>query len=203
MRYILAVLAFVFLSVPASAAVTLEVNGSGQITRASGVNVSGTLYDVEFLDGTCENLFSGCDDPTDFIFNSSDADLAAQALIDQVFLGAFDFDPDLTAGCTSAFGVCFAWIPTGVSGSLFSASVAANQYDDGDYVTSGLWYVTDDFADNQDYTFARFSLSAVPEASTWAMMLLGFGAIGLAMRRNHRERWPKREPWPLSTQSGH
>ncbi len=29
-------------------------------------------------------------------------------------------------------------------------------------------------------------LHAVPEPSTWAMMLLGFGGIGLAMRRSRR-----------------
>ena len=31
-----------------------------------------------------------------------------------------------------------------------------------------------------------FRLSAVPEPATWAMMLLGFGAIGFAMRRRRR-----------------
>lgn len=30
---------------------------------------------------------------------------------------------------------------------------------------------------------ANFSLSAVPEPATWAMMLIGFGGIGFAMRR--------------------
>ncbi|HVF83510.1 MAG TPA: PEPxxWA-CTERM sorting domain-containing protein, partial [Sphingomicrobium sp.] len=28
--------------------------------------------------------------------------------------------------------------------------------------------------------------AAVPEPSTWALMLLGFGGMGLAMRRNRR-----------------
>ena len=32
----------------------------------------------------------------------------------------------------------------------------------------------------------RGQLAAVPEPSTWAMMLLGFGAIGVAMRRSRR-----------------
>jgi hypothetical protein len=35
-------------------------------------------------------------------------------------------------------------------------------------------------------TFSSLSVAAVPEPSTWAMMLLGFGAIGGAMRRNRR-----------------
>jgi hypothetical protein len=30
------------------------------------------------------------------------------------------------------------------------------------------------------------TISAVPEAGTWALMLLGFGAIGLTIRRRRR-----------------
>lgn len=33
-----------------------------------------------------------------------------------------------------------------------------------------------------------FSQSAVPEPATWAMMLLGFGAVGMALRRSRRRR---------------
>jgi hypothetical protein len=36
-----------------------------------------------------------------------------------------------------------------------------------------------------DFQFSPFA-AAVPESSTWAMMLLGFGAIGVAMRRRRR-----------------
>ena len=32
----------------------------------------------------------------------------------------------------------------------------------------------------------RFTGSAVPEPATWAMMILGFGAAGAAMRNNRR-----------------
>ena len=35
------------------------------------------------------------------------------------------------------------------------------------------------------YTGANNPVSAVPEPATWAMMLIGFGGIGLAMRRKH------------------
>jgi hypothetical protein len=36
--------------------------------------------------------------------------------------------------------------------------------------------------------FVRFTAqsASVPEPATWAMMLLGFGAIGFAMRRNRK-----------------
>ena len=34
---------------------------------------------------------------------------------------------------------------------------------------------------------ANFSISAVPEASTWAMMLLGFAGVGFLAYRRKRE----------------
>jgi hypothetical protein len=67
-------------------AATLNVVG-GQLHGAFGVDVGGTLYNVEFLDGTCIALFNGCDAVSDFTFQSSAlAASASQALLDQVFL---------------------------------------------------------------------------------------------------------------------
>ncbi|HIF07614.1 MAG TPA: DUF1566 domain-containing protein, partial [Gemmatimonadetes bacterium] len=98
-------IAFALHSGPTLAA-TLHVEG-GQLLGAFGVDVGGTLYDVEFVDGTCTDLFAGCDEAADFTFTTSSAARAAgQALLDQVFvnsgLGLFDDDPTLTNGCSSA-----------------------------------------------------------------------------------------------------
>ena len=41
-------------------------------------------------------------------------------------------------------------------------------------------------ADN--FTFIGRNIGAVPEPATWAMMLIGFGAIGVSMRRRHPSR---------------
>jgi len=41
---------------------------------------------------------------------------------------------------------------------------------------------------NSGFWTASFPVSAgVPEPATWAMMLLGFGAIGFAMRRRRKQ----------------
>ena len=82
---------------------TLNTAG-GQLIGASGVNVGGSFYDVEFVDGTCAASFNDCNQLSDFDFaTQTDATLASQALLDQVFLntplGSFDDDPELTAGC--------------------------------------------------------------------------------------------------------
>ena len=64
-----------------AAAATLLVNGSGQLTGAAGVNVNGTLYDVTFVEGTCFDLFTGCDALADFTFiTAADALAASEAL---------------------------------------------------------------------------------------------------------------------------
>jgi hypothetical protein len=46
-------------------ATTLDVVG-GILHGASGVLVDGNLYDVQFLDGSCISLYSGCDEDSDF-----------------------------------------------------------------------------------------------------------------------------------------
>ena len=89
-------------------AATLDVVG-GQLLGASNVNVGGTLYNVQFIDGTCVALFNGCNEASDFTFTEPVSALsAAQALLDQVFLdgpsGSFDSIPYLTANCADAIG---------------------------------------------------------------------------------------------------
>jgi hypothetical protein len=82
---------------------TLQVVG-GELQGATGVLVGSDRYDVKFVDGSCLTLYEGCDEGTDFVFNTkARADAASQALLDLVFvnsgLGAFDDDPSLTRGC--------------------------------------------------------------------------------------------------------
>jgi len=56
------------------------VNGSGILTGATGVNVGGTFYNVEFVEGTCAALFDGCDSVNDFDFTmEADAVAASRA----------------------------------------------------------------------------------------------------------------------------
>lgn len=88
----------------AQASLLLVIDDNGQLTGANNVDVDGLLYDVEFLDGTCFELFSGCDELGDFAFQSEEsATAASNALLDLVFTdgpdGMFDSDPELTNGC--------------------------------------------------------------------------------------------------------
>ncbi|MFT5442979.1 MAG: hypothetical protein ACI8W3_002023 [Myxococcota bacterium] len=83
-------------------AATLNVVG-GQLLGASGVDVDGMLYNVEFLDGTCIGLYDGCDAIKDLTFETAAAALpASQGLLDQVILdgsGFFDSVTEYPRGC--------------------------------------------------------------------------------------------------------
>ena len=84
-------------------AAVLQVSG-GILTGATGVDVNGTLYDVEFVDDTCGAVFTGCDSTSDFTFTSdADAKAASNSLLGEVFVdgpeGQFDSLSFLTFGC--------------------------------------------------------------------------------------------------------
>jgi hypothetical protein len=168
---------------PALAATQIVVGG--KLTGATGVNVAGTLYDVTLVEGTCADVFAGCDSVSDFDFtDSADAANAVQALIDEVFVGAFDFPSDIF-GCDNP-SVCNAIVPFALEGPEIQTWAALN-FDAGPSATT-------DFSFTQFFntsttglfvwaTFAPSQATPVPEPSTWAMLLLGFAAMGWAFRR--------------------
>ena len=77
---------------------------------AEGIVFDGYSASVQFLEGTCADLFDACDEPADLVFQSLTGDITAakdlavaanQALLEQVF-GAnplYDINPGLTFGC--------------------------------------------------------------------------------------------------------
>ncbi|MBU0554778.1 MAG: PEPxxWA-CTERM sorting domain-containing protein [Alphaproteobacteria bacterium] len=187
-------------------AATLIVN-NGILQGATGVDVDGTLYDVAFREGTCAGLFNGCDEASDFTFtNEQSARLAADALRNQVLidgpLGQFDADPSKTVGCPSTGAPCGIYVPYGVALNFFGAEslVLAQGVEnrkplpgpggtsrDFDRLFSGN-FPSDLTNDLSIRSFAVFSsaspvAAAVPEPGTWALMILGFGAVGGSMRR--------------------
>src|SRR5687767_5962067 len=108
LRGMLALVSFV-LAGQAGAVATLQVNSSGELIGALNVEVNATLYNVEFVEGSCTGLFSGCDEPSDFTFDTAlDAFRAGLALFGQVFVngpqGNFDTEPALVSGCESVVG---------------------------------------------------------------------------------------------------
>jgi len=111
-------------------AATLQVS-NGQLLGAQGVDVAGELYRVVFVTGTCEQLFQGCDEASDFTFSTAEeADQAAAALLAQVLIdtsqGTFDSSPVLTNGCSDNLD-CVASVPYAASLSSVSTMIAINR----------------------------------------------------------------------------
>jgi len=120
--------AFLLLHTSHSYAATPQIDSQGQLTGATGVVVNSVVYDVEFIDGTCADLYSGCDSLTDFPFSQGESADAAFALLSQVFLntpdGAFDDIPNLTRGCERQLN-CKVLTPVSLGSSLILNSRAA------------------------------------------------------------------------------
>jgi hypothetical protein len=189
-RLILVLTLFAWWLTTTASAATLNVSG-GQLLGASDVDVNGTLYDVEFLDGTCIALFGGCDEVSDFTFqNEWDVRDASQALLDEVFIdgmdGPFDTQPELTFGCDDVLR-CRVWTPYGTaySGTRVASDIAGNSDEIYDVRVSDIWnlYPDEDLTLDTQNVFAVWTV--IPEPGTGLLVGLGLVALCARGRRVH------------------
>jgi hypothetical protein len=136
---------------------------------------------------------------TSNLLNNSPTDTAAQqtalASIGYTFNGDFDalstagnVVTSLTGGLLSfsqtLYGVTYIGVHFGDAGTGLGDRSVFYEFDFGTTGNTGITLNTAGFSNAALYTTGDPRL---PEPSTWAMMLFGFGAIGVAVRRSRRK----------------
>jgi len=189
-----------------SHAATLQTNGAGQLTGVTGLEVLDQIdnsligiFDVTFQDGTCADLFNGCDSEatgSDFTFRNSDTGGDATAAL-LAGLGSFVETPQLILGCESTIE-CLITIPHDVNlfngGSSIAASTVwlrLNPLNDLAISESSVGSRLDDFTSQSNRTWAIFSAAnttppatTVSAPATLGLMGLGLICTVLLRRRN-------------------
>lgn len=169
---ILAVTAMALGSTTANAAVTLAIDSPGLNTGGSSAfagKVTGTGALATFTD--------------DFVFNLTNADLL-DGHVDTLLIAGGALDIDFTSIYIDTVANAFTHVgfdPSTETWQLFPGAVFGagthHLFVSGNYNTP--------IGQNPTYS-GTLNIAPVPEPATWALMLFGFGGIGMAMRRRRQ-----------------
>ncbi|PPD28322.1 MAG: hypothetical protein CTY19_18670 [Methylomonas sp.] len=180
LRTLTAVLFLLLLPLHSSSAASLVTDSNGILTGARDILVGVNKYDVFIGDGTCVGLFSGCDEQSDFPFQSADSARAASQILYSLIIadGRFKYAQNIS-GCSGDL-VCTLLLPFRLSDPF--TAVFHSLPIDADIIPAGIPSYEEEIATDVDtgisefYTYTVWTqqpTTTVPEPST--LMLLGIG----------------------------
>lgn len=171
-------------------AATLLTDSNNELIGANNVDVSGVLYDVEFIEGTVPGVFGVV--PVLVATTQAEAGSFSQALLDQVFinipLGNFDLTPSLTKGCEIFFtDSCYAYTPYSQNSATSVLAVGARNEVEGsgsfDAVTQRVQYnFTTNTSSFPNQVFAKWTLAETAPVPVPAAFWLFTAALACLVR---------------------
>lgn len=187
--------AVIFSSLTAAAAIAAASPASATTCPAIGADTDcGFLITIN-ADGSITagstgqppyDLGSGSEDTLVGVVNNSSVALTSLSL-SGTDIFAFDSDGEATFPGGGNYG------PTGYEGPNTSFTITDNNSGIVNFLNGGVpggggtaWFSLEE--NLADVTGGVTIGNGVPEPATWAMMLLGFGAMGVAFRRSRRQR---------------